>query len=188
MTENTTAPAATAAPEDFDLDTWLEETTSPEAGCIVYGKGDLAGEAQILVERITNLRANMAADPEPGLSERSELRKLEDRLRTVDAEFRASALELRFRALGHEESLAFNKELRIRSRTVEMTPHELGYRRMHAALVSPAIGDFTKFHKLMEKIGPVQSDAAANACSRAQAVSPTVDADFLQRASEPAAS
>ena len=88
-------------PEEFDLDSWIDQGTRPQRTVKVYRDWSLMGELADLEQRIA--AADQETDPTPGDIGAEELREEYDALVARLAE---SALEVTLRALTREEIVA----------------------------------------------------------------------------------
>src|SRR5689334_3338966 len=87
------------APQDFDLDDWLDNARLPERSVTVFGRADLVAEHQELEEQLTRARA-VYSDDERLVDPTTDLAA---RMRELSEQMQASALTFRLRALTRDE-------------------------------------------------------------------------------------
>jgi exonuclease V gamma subunit len=177
MTE-TTGPGA---PEDFDLDAWLDETKRPERSVTVYGRSDLIADMDVLEERIRVLKlaVEQAGDEEElGSTGKRELRELEAQWQDLAEQFSASAFTLRVQGLTKDEQVAIN----VQAKEDKADDAELGYRLISAALVKPKATP-KQARRLKEKLGEGQFGKVVTAYNTASTTFPKVNANFLPKSS-----
>lgn len=162
-------------PENFDVDAYIAEATSPETTVDVYTRGHLYGDIAELESKISIERA-AARDDEESL-DGGVLAELEARYESTLQQFADSKLTLRLRALPAK------REAEIRNQHKDDGAHALAYRLIHAALVSPVIPDYEKWERFLDVIGKGQGDKIAKAFNEVQNGVMRVSPDFLPRRS-----
>lgn len=173
-------------PEEFDIDSWLEDAHLPEESVTVYQRGDLVSDLTELQRQIEIYEDGPDGPPSTGGRG-----KLESRYRDLAQKFHSSGLTIYVRATTADERKALVDE----SNAADEAAEEFQYRLLAASIigVKPADGErksvtFTqeKVRKLHKSIGEPQTVAIVNAQRSAANSIPAVSADFLHKLSSPA--
>lgn len=155
--------------DTFDLDAWISGAQRTERSATVYQKAGLIAELDILEEQIRNAEREESVD---GPSMGGGAGKLRAEYAKLAAEFKASALTVRMKALTLDEKKAIEKE----------HPEDTGAHVLAASMVEPKI-TAEQIGKLEDAIGNAQMGLIIRAYNRACQDEPTVSADFLPKSS-----
>jgi hypothetical protein len=156
-------------PETFDLDAWIEGADRTVRSATVYQKAGLIGDLDLLATQIETAEAEEAIDG-PGMGGGSG--KLRAKYAKLAAEFKASALVIRMKALTVDEKKAIEEEHK----------EDTGAHILAASMVEPRV-TAAQIRKLEKAIGNAQMALIIQAYNRACDDVPAVSADFLPKSS-----
>lgn len=163
-------------PQTFDVDAWLTGAKLPEHSVEVYRRGDLLAVADDLIRRIG--QAERDEDLERALGEGESAAALREQYERVLAEFKASALTIRVRAVKESETDVLNGKVeRGEVRKEDRPLHEISI-----AAVEPKL-TVEQVQRMREALGPAQITKVWDAVFRATGQQPEVSPAFLPRRS-----
>lgn len=163
-------------PKTFDVDAWLTGAKLPEHSVEVYRRGDLLAVADDLVRRIGQAELDEGLDR--SLEDAVASASLRDEYEAVMAEFKASALTVRVRAVKESEMAVLDAKVeRGEIRKEDRALHEISI-----ASVEPKL-TVEQVQRMRETIGPAQVQKIYSAVFRATGEQPQVSPAFLPKRS-----
>lgn len=158
------------APQDFDIDAWIEDAERPARSVTVYQKAGLIADLDALEAQIQNEDAEEVDGPSMGGG------NLRAKYSDLAKKFHDSALTIRIEGRDKNE--------RAKAAAGEAEPSLRGAAVIADAITSPK---FTpqQVEKLAEKIGEAQFDSIVATFKAAYSEIPAVSADFLPKRSTP---
>jgi hypothetical protein len=136
--------------DGFDLRAWISKTAPVTRSCTVYGRPDLQGEIEALIDRLHEIQSSDMDDDRPlALDEAAEVSRSIEAKR---AQMHASALRFRFRGLRNGE-LEEVKEEMGREDDDAKTITELDYRILAHQCIEPVGLTWEDFAALHANLG-----------------------------------
>lgn len=163
-------------PKTFDVDEWLTGAKLPEHCVEVYRRGDLLAVADDLIRRIG--QAEVDEGLERALGEGESAAALREQYEQVVAEFKASAMTFRVRAIKESEMAVLDAKVE----RGEIRKEDRGAHEIALASVEPKL-TVEQVQKMRDVVGPAQVQKIYSAVFRATGEQPQVSPAFLPKRS-----